>query len=103
MTNRAGARESIEGWLIESFRDLAHRALGHQTLAVGRDHAARFLAAMLQRVQAQISQARGFRVAIDAKHAALFMQFVFLWIDHAFRLSRIDSITSRDKGRRPEL
>src|SRR5216684_2898885 len=89
VTNRAGAGQTIEGWLIKSFRDIAHRALSHQTLAVGRDHATRFLAAMLQRVQAEISQARGFRVAVDAKHAALFTQFVFEWIDHAFRLSRL--------------
>ncbi len=89
VTNRAGAGQTIEGWLIESFRDIAHRALSYQTLAVGRNHAARFLAAMLQRVQAEISQARRFRMAVDAKHAALFMKFVFQWIDHAFRLSRL--------------
>src|SRR5205814_9825015 len=89
VTNRAGAGQAIEGWLIESFRDIAHRALSHQTLAVGRDHAARFLAAMLQRVQAEISQARGFGVAVNAKHATLFTKFVFEWIDHAFRLSRL--------------
>src|SRR5437016_1613272 len=44
---------------------------------------------MLQRIQAKISQARGFRVAVDAKYAALFAQFVFEWINHAFRLSRL--------------
>src|SRR5712692_2607587 len=68
---------------------MAHRALSRQPLAVGRDHAARFLAAMLQRVQAEIGQTRGLRVPVDAKHAALFTQFVFERIDHAFRLSRL--------------
>ena len=41
----------------------------------GRDTGA-FLPAMLQRIQAQIDKVRGFRMPVDRKHAALFVQFV---------------------------
>src|SRR5713226_7573947 len=89
MANRAQAGQTIETHLIENFRDIAHRSFGLQASAVGRDHAARFLTAMLQCIQAEIGQAGGFRVPVDAEHAALFTEFIFERIDHTSRLSRL--------------
>src|SRR3954454_3219874 len=60
--------------LVEGFVDVTHRAFEAQLSTVRRDDAARFLAAMLKRVQAEISQSCSIRVAVDSKHATLFTQ-----------------------------
>jgi hypothetical protein len=60
--------------LVEGFVDVTHRAFEAQLGAVGRDDAARFLAAMLKRVKAEVSQSCSIRVAVDSKHATLFTQ-----------------------------
>jgi len=44
--------------------------------AIGRYNAARLLTSMLKRVETQVSQPRGLRMAVDSKHATLFVQFV---------------------------
>ena len=53
--------ERLQGVLIEDVRDQAHGDVPHQFLAVGRNDPGGFLAAMLQRVQPEIRQARGIR------------------------------------------
>jgi hypothetical protein len=46
------------------------------SLAVGGADAGAFLAAMLQRVEAQVSQLGGFGMAVDGDYAALFVEFI---------------------------
>ena len=65
----------------ERIADQAHAALGMEALAVERDDAGRFLAAMLQRVQAERRDRGGVRMAEDAEHAALLAQAVLFEID----------------------
>jgi hypothetical protein len=60
--------------LVEGFGNVTHRALEAQLGAVRRDDAARFLSAMLQRVQAEIRQSGSVRVAVNSKHSTLFTQ-----------------------------
>ena len=61
-----------------------------QRLAVGRDDARRFLPAMLQRVQPEVREVGGLRMAVDAEHAALFME--------AVELGLFDRLDSTDKS-----
>src|SRR6185369_17409419 len=68
------ASQSIEMRLVECFVDVTHRALEPQLRAIRRDDAARFLPAMLKRVEAEISQSCSIGVAVDSKHATLFTQ-----------------------------
>jgi hypothetical protein len=84
------ASESIEPIFIERVPHMAHRALENQLGAVGRNDAARFLAAVLKRIHSQVGQTRRIRMAIDTEHATLFAQFVVQNGDHGvLRLSRL--------------
>ena len=49
---------------------------GVDVAAVARRDAGAFLAAMLQRVETQIGEIRGFRMAVDGKDAAFVVEFV---------------------------
>jgi hypothetical protein len=60
--------------LVERLGDVTHRTFETQLRAVGSDDAARLLAAMLKRVEAEISESRSVGVTEDAKHATLFTQ-----------------------------
>ena len=53
-------------------------ALGDELALVIGDDARGFLAAMLQRMQAEHSQCAGIGMVENAKHAALFMQRVLI-------------------------
>ncbi len=59
----------------------AELALGVELPAVEADDARRFLAAMLQRVQAERGEGGGLRVAQDAEHAAFFVQRVAVQVE----------------------
>ena len=50
--------------------------MGVELLAVGGDDARAFLAAMLQRVEAVVSQLRGVRMAVNAEDAAIMFRIV---------------------------
>src|SRR6185369_8727718 len=50
--------------------------MGAQSQAVRSDNPRRFLPAMLQRMQPQVSQLLSFRVSVDGNHSALVMEFV---------------------------
>jgi mono/diheme cytochrome c family protein len=54
---------------------------------------------MLQRVQAEIGQARGVRVSVDAEHSAFFAEFIFPNIYHRLRLSRLRAAFNPDLSR----
>jgi hypothetical protein len=56
----------------ESPRDQAHAFDVGEMMAVGSGDAGRFLAAMLEGVEAEVNLAGGVGVAMDGNHAALF-------------------------------
>jgi hypothetical protein len=58
--------------------DQSDAALAVEVLAVEAHDACGFLAAMLERMQAERSQRRGVRVVENTEYAALFVQPVFL-------------------------
>ena len=60
----------------EDFRDQAHALDVGEVLAVGGGDAGRFLAAMLQGVEAEIGLARGVGMAVDGDYAAFFVELV---------------------------
>ena len=62
--------------LVEIAGDMAHRAVGVEDAAVEGGDAGRFLAAMLERMQAQGDDGRGALRAPDAEDAAFLAQFV---------------------------
>ena len=71
---RAGKASQDVG--VEDVGDQAHRLVQLQLLAVGRGDARRFLPAMLQGVQAQVSELGRLRMAVDGHHATFFAKLV---------------------------
>jgi len=78
VTNRTRATQAIEVLLIERVRDVSHLAFLPEFSAVRRDDAARLLPAVLQRIQTQVSQARGLGVTVNSEDATLFSQLADL-------------------------
>ncbi len=78
MARRHAARQLGElGLVVEHLRNVADAAPGVELRAVVADDADRFLAAMLQRVQAQRGHRRGIVLGADhAENAALLAQLV---------------------------
>ena len=70
------ARKLQENVVGKDFGDQAHAFDVGQMQAVGGGDAGGFLAAMLQRVEAEIGFARGVGMAVDGDHAAFFVEFV---------------------------
>ena len=66
-------RQNILG---EDVGHQSHGAMGAQSQPVGGDDARRFLSAMLQRMQPEVSQLLRLRVSVDGHHAAFVMKFV---------------------------
>ena len=60
----------------EDFGDQAHALDVGEVLAVGGGDAGRFLAAMLQGVEGEVSLAGGVGVAVDGDYAAFFVELV---------------------------
>lgn len=71
MANSRIAGELIEFGLIEDFGDEADAGDGLEDVIVDGDDSGAFLAAVLEGMESQIAEARGFRVAVDSDHAAL--------------------------------
>ena len=65
-----------QDFLGKDVRDQPHGPVSAQRHAVGGDDARRLLAAMLQRVQAEVSKLLRLRMGVDRYHAALVMKFV---------------------------
>ena len=84
MADRSMPGQPIESGLLKNLRHVTHIAFGKQMFAVRSHHAARFLSAMLQRIEPEIGHARGFRMSVDAKDAALFVQLVVENVRHYF-------------------
>jgi hypothetical protein len=68
--------QSGKALLLEDVVDVTHPALVAQQRAVRGDYPGRLLAAVLQRVQAEIGQARRLVVAENAEDTTLFSEFV---------------------------
>ena len=71
-----GAGELGEHVVGKDFRDQAHAFDVGEALAVGGGDAGRFLAAMLQGVEAEVGLAGGVGVAVDGDDAAFFAELV---------------------------
>ena len=77
MADRRVPAQALDDLLrAEIVADLPHAAMGVELLAVIGDDAGRFLAAMLQRVQAERRQRRAVGMAVDAEDAAFFVQMI---------------------------
>jgi len=61
---------------LKNFFDFAHGAVELEFLTVARDDAGGFLAAMLQRVKAEIHEIRGFRMAEDAEDTTVVVEVI---------------------------
>ncbi len=60
-----------------------------EKLAVERDDAATFLAAMLQSVQTKRGENAGFRVSVDAEYAAFVPQASFVGVNLDLRITGV--------------
>src|SRR5438445_13202848 len=56
---------------LENLRDQAHALVFAKTPAIGSDDARAFLPAMLERVQAEVSQFGGVGMAVNSKYTAI--------------------------------
>ncbi len=74
--DRARAGQRRKGFFGEIVGDIAHGLVHPQAVAVGCRDADAFLAAMLERVEAEVREIRGLRVAEDPEDAALFSELV---------------------------
>ena len=72
MAMRAG--KLLQNLVGEDFRNQAHALDVGEMMAIGSGDAGRFLPAMLQRVEAEIGLARGFRMAVNGDHTAFFAE-----------------------------
>src|SRR5262245_28726869 len=82
VADRDVAGQRGERLLVEGVSDLSHRARRAKLFTVSRRDARAFLAAVLQRVQAEVGEIGGLRMSEDSKHTAL----VFEW--HVVRALR---------------
>src|SRR5262245_55770933 len=87
------ARQFLEGSFREGVIDVAHRFRKPDLFEIRRGNACALLTAMLQRVQAKISQVRRFGMTENAEHAALVLYFVVVGLP-------ADNLSSRPKTRR---
>ena len=71
VTDGEAVGEMVEFWLIEDFEDEAHVGDGLEDIVVDSDNFDAFLAAMMERIEDKVVEARGLRVIIYAHHGAL--------------------------------
>src|SRR5215470_4802092 len=71
-----GARQLAQDIGLEDLFDFAHGAMGVEFATVARNDAGGFLAAMLQRIQAEIHEFRGFFVAVHSYHATMVVEVI---------------------------
>ena len=76
MPDGAVAGQALEPLTAEHVGDPAHRLLHLEVMAVGGGDAGRLLAAMLERVEAEIDDVGGLDVIPDAEQAALVVELV---------------------------
>ena len=83
VSDRGAPRQFGQRRAVEDVRNVSHLLVHADPLAVRRRDAGALLAAMLQRIEAQIGHVRRFGVTEDAEHAA----FVFELVQHVRPLS----------------
>ena len=76
VTDAAAPGQIRELFLTKYFADIAHAAIGVQAFSVGGNHPGRFLPAMLQGIQPEISEPRGILMIEDTKYATLVFELV---------------------------
>src|SRR5579862_9079205 len=69
---------------VENISDQAHGLVHMQSHAIGGDDARRLLSTVLQRMQSQVGELLGFRIAEDGDHSAFVVKFVERHRDSAF-------------------
>ena len=77
MTNAAVPLQILQIAGVEHFREQAAALAAHNVPVIGAGNTRAFLAAVLQGVQPKICEQSGFLLAVDAEHAAFFVNFVF--------------------------
>jgi hypothetical protein len=70
------ALQALDDIFLENIGDQTHLPMGNKTSAVGRNNAARFLAAMLERIEPQINHVGRLGMAVNAHDGAFFVKFV---------------------------
>ena len=71
-----GADQLVEHVAVEDVRHQPHALVDVELLAVGRDDAGRFLAAVLELVEPVVGELGGVRMAVDAEHAAVVLRIM---------------------------
>jgi hypothetical protein len=61
---------------LKNFFDFAHRAMEMKLIAIAGDDAGGFLAAMLQRIEAEVREISGFRMAEDTEDTTFVVEMV---------------------------
>ena len=95
MAERGVARQAREHFGLKNIGHQAHAFFEMQFAPVARNDSGRFLAAMLQRVEAQIGHLRGFGMAEDAAHSAVIVKPVVLNFDQAIHSAFRSSCSAR--------
>jgi hypothetical protein len=80
MSNRQLAREASQHLRGKNVSHMAHALVVANMVTIAAGDTGALLPAMLQRIQSQVGEISGFRVAVDGKHAA----FVVELIEHEF-------------------
>src|SRR5579859_5352594 len=85
MTDRHPARQLLQHFIREDFRNKAHALDVREVLPIGRRNSSRLLPAMLQSVKAEIRHPRRIDMPVNGNNAALFTQLVALMVCHPGR------------------
>ena len=83
VADRRGAGQAGEPCLVEDVGDVAHLLLDGHALAGPRDDARGLLPPVLHRIEAEVRQVRGVRVAEDAEDPALVPELVLRFFREA--------------------
>src|SRR5687767_1923664 len=78
MPNRHPAGQPFQDVPFEHLRDESHAQMRAETFAIARDDAGALLAAMLEGIEAEVSQLRRFRMVENAENAAVMFGIVLL-------------------------
>jgi hypothetical protein len=81
VAQRRFSRQSREDMGLKNIGDQAHAFFHVQLAPIARNDSRGFLSAMLQRVETQIGELRGFGMAENAAHSAVIMKPVIFNFD----------------------
>src|SRR5713101_1898083 len=101
VAERRVAGKPSEHVRLENIRHQPHALFESQFASVTRNDSRRFLAAMLQRVKAQIRELGGFGMAVDAAHAAMVVKTVVFDLNYAAHSALRKSFPRRRRSSAP--